>query len=851
MMAGYHDLASTLKINNRPPRNARHRKITIQAYNNQEVHITGGKRIPSNLFQRVRDQNILNRLMPEPRSKVVQMKLSDAGIHELGQMHPYGNEVTRIAPLEIFYNGEPLVLAHWPNWSMVNIISTPDGRNGKRFTYAGDRPKRWSKETDMWAYGFWYHTWADLAIKITSIDTATHTITLNNTERHGMQPGHYPNSSTIQGGYFRVVNVLSELDMPGEFYVDRTSGILYMWPPTNNAHISGNDVIYASIINDCINIDSYSSNIEFRGITLEDCRKQGIITGNVENLTLTEMEIKNTGDYNIRCDNCNKMSVTKSYFHDGDGGLRVYGGDRDTLTPSGSEIADNIFWRYSRVTGVGKDAVNIPWGVGLHVHHNHIYNGQYNGVLWTGNDHLIEYNNIHNVCINATDCGAIHVTRDWTCNNVHINIAGGRNNIARYNIFYNASSHVLQVDTRGTRHRNDVSLYGKLHRYNDSIQHNGIWAKRYPELTTLLSNHPELPVGNKLFRNIIYHTTGQEIKGDDGRHPEWFNISSNAHAVGPTDFYSPSAANFRPRCSLSQFVQGTKFPHPPSIDEVGPRYPVGPQHVRARTARHEKPYQSAPHHLPPCTTSAPKSVVPRVVYPSDGSDGKPVYHTPNYGCWFKFDKCPNHPELETACTGPNCTLVRDSVGERDHNAGTNATACMERVSHYYQWCGGDASSFEAIYGPTGEWTSGGHGCWMGEYGSVTRPKNGSFHRDAWAEGRGYGHNETMCLGRATYTYIVYSHYNSDYPVISIYRPNGHKVITGGGCWIKAERCSKDSSIKPYQIFYDAWGATNADTDLSEYSCLDRAEYFWRHCGLDKNYKVTAYYRPKAVSRTYP
>ena len=31
-----------------------------------------------------------------------------------------------------------------------------------------------------------------------------------------------------------------------------------------------------------------------------------------------------------------------------------------------------------------------------------------------GNDHIMEYNHIHHMCWNSSDCGAIHSGRDWT-----------------------------------------------------------------------------------------------------------------------------------------------------------------------------------------------------------------------------------------------------------------------------------------------------------------------------------------------------------------------------------------------------------------------------------------------------
>lgn len=88
--------------------------------------------------------------------KVYQVKLSAAGITNLGQLTPYGFYKTRHAPLEVFYNGAPLRLARWPNEGFINIKHVLDGTHGRRFSYDSDRPRRWSSENDLWTFGYWY-----------------------------------------------------------------------------------------------------------------------------------------------------------------------------------------------------------------------------------------------------------------------------------------------------------------------------------------------------------------------------------------------------------------------------------------------------------------------------------------------------------------------------------------------------------------------------------------------------------------------------------------------------------------------------------------------------------------------
>lgn len=43
------------------------------------------------------------------------VNLHQLNITDLGKMEPYGSGTRRNSPLEVFYNGQPLRLARWPN----------------------------------------------------------------------------------------------------------------------------------------------------------------------------------------------------------------------------------------------------------------------------------------------------------------------------------------------------------------------------------------------------------------------------------------------------------------------------------------------------------------------------------------------------------------------------------------------------------------------------------------------------------------------------------------------------------------------------------------------------------------
>ncbi|XP_063405884.1 uncharacterized protein LOC134689845 [Mytilus trossulus] len=621
LMEGYHDLNSTLVINHRND----YRRITIRAYQNQKVHVTGGKRIPSNHFTKVTDPSILQRLTPEAQTHVLQTKLSDTGITDLGQIVPYGKYILRQAPLEIFENGFPLTLSRWPNYGFKNITNVPSGqRYSTVFEYDSDRPKKWANQSDIWVYGYWYQSWADKAVPVKTIDAQHKTISLAQPTHFGLRAGQtHPG-----GGYFRFINILDEIDEPvsGEYFIDRITGMLYLWPAFSKGLYTSNDVIYGSMINTCIQLTRYTSNVVFENFILEACRHFGIQAQDSSNITIQSMEIRNTGSYNVYCrKDCRNFVISKSYLHDGDGGVTLQGGDRPTLTSSNNFIIDSEISFFSRVTSSDANAITLD-GVGGHIEHNIIYRGQYTAIRWTGNDHSIQYNNVFENCMNSSDCGAIHSGKDWAArgtvirfnhihhnlqyyygadvrgvmlddqyssvlveknvfyNNAgHLNIGGGRDNIVRDNIFFNSTKFSIQVDGRGSSHRNDRSLMNIL---NKLPYKNKLWTSKYPKLVNILNENPEEPRGNQIYKNIFYNSGKQYTVKWDPHKPAWFDVHSNIISNSTNDFNFPKLpyADFRTRCALTTFVKSNHLTTPLLPGQTGPRYHVGPPFVTPRPA---------------------------------------------------------------------------------------------------------------------------------------------------------------------------------------------------------------------------------------------------------------------------
>ena len=137
---------------------------------------------------------------------------------------------------EVFFNGKALRLARGPNEGFLRVadVAVKDGTKGYdrqgsktgKFFYQGDLPKRWVGEPDLLLYGYWFWDWADSYERVAGIDPEKRLITL-------AEPYHTYGYSV--GAPFYALNALSELDLPGEYYLDRRNLRLFLYPPSDPA----------------------------------------------------------------------------------------------------------------------------------------------------------------------------------------------------------------------------------------------------------------------------------------------------------------------------------------------------------------------------------------------------------------------------------------------------------------------------------------------------------------------------------------------------------------------------------------------------------------------------------------
>ena len=402
--------------------------VTWQAAPGESVKVIGGRSVPVSTWQVVTDAALLARLDPVARGRVMQVDLRVLGVTNL-PLFPVAYHGVPPGP-ELFFNDSRMSLARWPNEGWVTIArivesgSRPrDGDNrglAGTFEYSSDRPSSWQAAEGVWLQGYWCYDWYDEVIQVAAIDPALHRIRLAAPHVYSLMQG---NPSPRR---YRALNVLEELDQPGEFVIDRGAGRLYLWPPAN---LAGARITLATLDTPLVALQD-ASYITLRGLVIECGLDNGIEVSNgtacqvvaCEVLNLRRLGIRVAGGARHRVASCN-------IHHTGQGGLVLAGGDRKTLTPAGHEAVNNHIWRFSEHQLTSAYGLSFE-GVGNRAAHNLIHEAPHQAVFVGGNDHVFEFNEVHHVCTETDDCGALYKGRNPSC----------RGNQIRFNYWHDIGS---------------------------------------------------------------------------------------------------------------------------------------------------------------------------------------------------------------------------------------------------------------------------------------------------------------------------------------------------------------------------------------------------------------------------
>ena len=626
--------------------------VSYRAFPGEKVVLSGAVRIPYNAVKKGADPEILNRIIDkDAASRLLQIDLKSLGISDFGMNQTRGGGGRGVRretrPPDFLIDGKRLFVARWPNpgdiAEMDQIIDPGVDRSGRSgrgesdassgkfvkeaarggtFTYSFSRPERW-KDDQAKVSGVLSETWVWSYVGV-QINKAKQQITLDTPISYGLikKPGK---------NYFHFEDVPEEIDLPGEYWLDRDKGVLYFLPPKG---FNADSEIRMSMLKSPMIMTQNASWLNFSNLIFDGSRDVCMAIEGGEGVEVDHCEIRNFLMSAISMKGGKSHKINSCHIHEiGSNVISANGGDWETLTPSGFEVTNNHIHSFGYYIPSGNSAISMG-GVGIKVMHNLIHDAPHRVINFKGNDHVIMFNEFHDVVRDFFDAGAIncHLGNDPTqrgtlinsnyfheigmkmegCKcvytdgasfgvtiekNIFQNIGTAQvqnnainNNTGSYinmrnNIFLNCTMPLKNYFYLSQANKLRFNMYREnwkriFKKYDFSKMPHG---KKYPELLRFWEEEHELPNTNSFVNNVIYNTDVEllggtfimTVRNQDIPIEELVDISGNVVFASDPGFVDFSAGDLSLKPDAAVFKQIPGFEDLP-FNKMGLVAPVGP-----------------------------------------------------------------------------------------------------------------------------------------------------------------------------------------------------------------------------------------------------------------------------------
>ena len=566
---GTYSVTNTIKIINSQKDDS---LLKISAYQDEKVTINAGVDIPLSAMS-IADSDFTNAIIDKPNTgSVLQYNLKDAQIEDLGEISLRGHLISdeKEAQAELSFNGEVQKLAGWPNGGYTGLIKPTDSNeygkrtksgiaNGCSFKVNYDRPSQWSKPEQAWLSGTIGPNYEFDYYPVSRFDSEEKRVYLSRgaLEKYYTEP------------YYRFENVPEELDEPGEYYIDRQSGMLYFYPPEDAPKDSVLTITMSTPTldvsrkapNSMFRIEN-SKNIVFENLIFKGGRGSAITGKNNSNIKFINCEINSFGENGIRFDASTDITISDCKIHDvgQDGILFVSCGNYQTLSPSNIVVSNNDIYNFARLERSYKTGIDFGYRcVGATAANNHIHNGPHAGMIFYGVNNDIYGNEFDNLVTEFSDMDALY------CNNS--NYPWERGNKIHNNYFHDIGKSSMngrhQINVRAIRTDNrgcGLNIYENLF-YNigdggNGNGNNGIGAITAEGTRNRIFNNLFVDCNEAYFNTLQY----KEIEtADDGTvYPDTIINSSGVEVANTIN--GAKVADLKKQMEKYLPVYGKQFP---------------------------------------------------------------------------------------------------------------------------------------------------------------------------------------------------------------------------------------------------------------------------------------------------
>lgn len=562
--------------------------LTMHAADGAEVVFSGEKK--TGPWQKVSDAHALETL-PCPEN-VLQTDLTAAGITDTGT--PAGDNNR----FDFYFNGKRQTLSRWPDegfaYAGKALGKTPypsylgDTYVEAVLEYTDARMDNWAQEDAPYMHGYWGYDWFDMYNPV-SFDTASKSMTIEGeTSRYGYR----------KGCRFRGVNLLCELDSPGEYWVDRKNGLLFWYAPED---FNGEGTSVSLFPEKAMLTLTECSDVNIKGIEMCGGRGGAVIVNGGRNIVFEDCSFfrfaqdvatvnGGTGHKFLHC----QMSEL------GCAGIILKGGDRTTLEPAGFEVSDCTIETLSLYRKTYQPCIRFG-GCGLTITHNLFHDCPSSALRLDGNEILVEYNRFEDLVLESDDQGGIDIFNNYNFRGIRIlhnyfhnigdpkdNIAGGvrfddrisgllvegnvfnhcgssgfggvqihggQDNLITGNVFYDCTYALSQspwdVERWFKMSENDLSVLGLTPEMDSLTPMGKLYLERYPDIAHVFD--AELVNRNYLKGNLVVKTPELITRGrnivsedntflpEDSGHSLEYWISDKVlaeHGIAPVGFES-------------------------------------------------------------------------------------------------------------------------------------------------------------------------------------------------------------------------------------------------------------------------------------------------------------------------
>ena len=152
----------------------------------------------------------------------------------------------------------------------------------------------------------------------------------------------------------------------------------------------------------------------FSNLEIRYARGGGVIVKDSTGVVFDKCTISDHGSMGVNITGGSDCGVQNSNVAgNGNVGVALFGGDRETLTPSGHFVSNSTLHHNQRwILNYAPDI--FIGGVGQSATGNEIYGSPQIAVFMQGNDHTLSKADIHDAARQCSDCGSFYMGRDWT-----------------------------------------------------------------------------------------------------------------------------------------------------------------------------------------------------------------------------------------------------------------------------------------------------------------------------------------------------------------------------------------------------------------------------------------------------